>query len=155
MHYKTLKKNSDVIKFKNYLNENNFILLFDIDSNNINTFKNLLKENSIDFLSLNSLQINSTKDYKELYNMLSGNTIMISLDNIDINNRTSTINALLDNSKLYAFLKSIIIEKKIFRTNNLKKLLTLNSTISTNFVQYLFLSLKRINSVLVNTRRSN
>lgn len=155
MHYKTLKKNSDVINFKNYLNENNFILLFDIDSNNISTFTNLLKENNIDFLSLNSLQINSTKNYKELYNMLSGNTIMISLDNIDINNRTSIINTLLDNSKLYAFLKGIIIEKKIFRSNNLKKLLTLNYNISTNFVQYLFLSLKRINSVLVNTRRNN
>jgi len=153
MYYKTLKKKFDIIKFENYLNDNDFIIIFDIDSNNIDTFKNLLKKNNIKFLSLNSLQKNSVKKYKELYNIFSGNTILISLDNVEIKQRTFETNNLIDKSKLYTYVKGVIFEKKIFRSNMLITFLSLDSSISTNFTKYLFSSLRKINYNLVNIKK--
>ena len=154
MHYKTLKKDSDITKFRNYLETQDFILIFDLDSNHVDTFKNLLKEHEINFLNLNSLQVSCTKPHKEFHNILSGNTILVSLSKTEVGQRSSIVSNLQDASKLYAFLKGVIFEKKVFRSTELERFLRLNSSISTSFVQHLLLNLKKVNSTLTKVKKN-
>ena len=153
MLYKTLKRELDIKKFKTYLNQNNFICIFDVDVNSIDQFKAFLNNNQIKFIKINSSQLSFVKEYKELTNVLSGDTILISLDSITEDTRKKFLLTLIDTNKQNSFLKGIILENRIFRSSSIKQLLDLHSNIKSDLTRLIYFSLKRVNHVLTNAKK--